>query len=647
VNRDVEYDVDRLRKLLSVGNRFVRNVKHSNRRSVVAYTELMVGRRLSWQLAVASILVVLLALLATLQYRWLGAVSEAERDRMRTGLRARAADFTREFDAEITRTFIAFHVDGEALARNPAATLAGAYDRWRFSAPAADLVGALYLAEQPAERGARVLRRLDLERRVLEPADWPPDLAAVLAPDRLPPAPAPLPLFLADAVDARLPALFVPVPFVRKVTTGPHFTLVAGLPGTERIVVVMLDRGRMQRQLLEPLLAKYFGDPRSPEYLVTVAGTDPAAAVLFNSGGAALDAASADVTSAFFRLRADVVDRLVTGDQAGRGSETERVAVTFMRRSRGAGDAPARSADSGAWQLRVRHRSGSLDAIVAQSRRRNLAISLGVLGLLGASVVLIVAAAQRQQRLARQQMEFVAAVSHELRTPLAVICSAADNLADGVVGDHVQVARYGSLIRSEGRRLRDMVERVLEFSGIVSSLDFARDSPERSRRASLDSARGELDVADVIADAVDAVTPDAREHGVTIAVHGNGATPRISGDVPALRSAIVNLVGNAVKYSPRHATVDVSLAVHSDSVRLRVADRGLGIDRDDLPHIFKPFYRGRRAVDAQIRGTGVGLSVVRHVIDAHRGTIHVESQPGEGTVVTVDLPSGPSIHTGE
>ena len=619
-------------------------------------------RGLPLQLAVASILVVLLALLATLQYRWLGAVSEAERDRMRTGLRARAADFTREFDAEITRTFIAFHVDGDALARNPAATLAGAYDRWRFSAPAADLVGALYLAEQPAERGARVLRRLDLERRVLEPADWPPDLAAVLAPDRLPPAPAPLPLFLADAVDARLPALFVPVPFVRKVTTGPHFTLVAGLPGTERIVVVMLDRGRMQRQLLEPLLAKYFGDPRSPEYLVTVAGTDPAAAVLFNSGGAALDAASADVTSAFFRLRADVVDRLVTGDQAGRGSETERVAVTFMRRSRGAGDAPARSADSGAWQLRVRHRSGSLDAIVAQSRRRNLAISLGVLGLLGASVVLIAAAAQRQQRLARQQMEFVAAVSHELRTPLAVICSAADNLADGVVGDHVQVARYGSLIRSEGRRLRDMVERVLEFSAIVSSLDFARDSPERSRRASLDfardspersrrasldSARGELDVADVIADAVDAVTPDAREHGVTIAVHGNGATPRISGDLPALRSAIVNLVGNAVKYSPRDATVDVSLAVHSDSVRLRVADRGLGIDRDDLPHIFKPFYRGRRAVDAQIRGTGVGLSVVRHVIDAHRGTIHVESQPGEGTVVTVDLPSGPSINTGE
>jgi signal transduction histidine kinase len=281
----------------------------------------------------------------------------------------------------------------------------------------------------------------------------------------------------------------------------------------------------------------------------------------------------------------------------------------------------------GAWQVRVRHRNGSLDAIVAQSRRRNLAISLGVLGLLAGSVVLIIAAAQRQQRLARQQMEFVAAVSHELRTPLAVICSAGENLADGVVADGSQVKRYGTLIESEGRRLHDMVERVLEFAGVASG--------------STPRPFTDVDVARVIADAVGGLRSEANDRGVTIDVDANGSLPAgliVRGDADALRSAVQNIVGNAVKYSASGATVDVGATVNGSTVQIRVADRGLGIDAADLPHIFKPFHRGRRAVEAQIRGTGVGLSVVRHVVDAHHGDVQVESRPGEGTTVTVALP---------
>jgi signal transduction histidine kinase len=278
----------------------------------------------------------------------------------------------------------------------------------------------------------------------------------------------------------------------------------------------------------------------------------------------------------------------------------------------------------GAWQLRVRHRSGSLDAIVAQSRRRNMAISLGVLGLLAASVVLIIAAAQRQQRLARQQMEFVAAVSHELRTPLAVICSAGENLADGVVADGPQVKRYGSLIQSEGRRLHDMVERVLEFAGVTSG------APPRPHTA--------VDVTRVIADAIGGLRAEASDRGVTINVHMNGSLPAVRGDADALRSAVQNIVGNAVKYSSAGTTVDVGTDVSGSSVQIRVADRGLGIDADDLPHIFKPFRRGRRAMEAQIQGTGIGLSVVRHVVDAHHGEVRIDSRPGEGTTVIVELP---------
>src|SRR4029077_15625720 len=119
--------------------------------------------------------------------------------------------------------------------------------------------------------------------------------------------------------------------------------------------------------------------------------------------------------------------------------------------------------------------------------------------------VLVMAAAQRQRRLARQQMEFVASVSHELRTPLAVICSAGENLADGVVADAAQVKTYGSLIETEGRRLADMVERVMEFAGIGSGTQTR--------------ARVEVDLARVMTDAVAGVAADARDRGVAINVH--------------------------------------------------------------------------------------------------------------------------------
>jgi signal transduction histidine kinase len=250
-----------------------------------------------------------------------------------------------------------------------------------------------------------------------------------------------------------------------------------------------------------------------------------------------------------------------------------------------------------------------------------------VLGLLSASLLLVLAAARRQQRLSRQQMEFVAAVSHELRTPLAVICSAGENLADGVIADGVQVRRYGSLIQTEGRRLGDMVERVMEFAGISSGTAVR--------------ARADVDISKVVAEAIEALGPDAADRGVTLRVHATGVGPVVTGDADALRSAVQNIVGNAVKYSPRGATVDVSTQMTGRApprAEVRVVDRGLGIDAGDLPHIFKPFYRGRRAVDAQVRGTGVGLSVVRHVVDAHDGTIAVESRAGEGTTIVVELP---------
>ena len=600
-------------------------------------------RRWPWQLLVATILVVLLATLATFQYRWLGEVSQAERERMRAGLRTRAFEFAQEFDSELTRTYVAFHVDSERIDSDPAAALADGHVRWRSSTMAPALVRGIYLLEGRTF-DAGTLRRFDPDRRTLEPVEWPPELAASLqhtqhaVPRIAGAAPA---MLMADAIDSRIPALIIPVPRVTRMADDGMVNVFTDSAAVPRVVIVVLDAARLQQDVVEPLMAKHFGDRVTSDYAVTIVRRDEAGTVVYNSSERPVDAATADVTQGVFDLRMDELNRIakerIPGVSGPAGAD-QRVAITIVRRANGP-DGPRMlmaggpaSNGQGAWQLRVRHRSGSLDAIVAQSRRRNMAISLGVLGLLAASVVLIIAAAQRQQRLARQQMEFVAAVSHELRTPLAVICSAGENLADGVVADGPQVKRYGSLIQSEGRRLHDMVERVLEFAGVTSG------APPRPHTA--------VDVTRVIADAIGGLRAEASDRGVTINVHMNGSLPAVRGDADALRSAVQNIVGNAVKYSSAGTTVDVGTEVSGSSVQIRVADRGLGIDADDLPHIFKPFRRGRRAMEAQIQGTGIGLSVVRHVVDAHHGEVRIDSRPGEGTTVIVELPVSEVSDTG-
>ena len=574
-------------------------------------------------------LLALLGVFGTLQYRWLGAVSEAERERMRTSMRTRATELAREFDAELTRIYAAFRADIAGLDANPAAALTDAYGRWQAAAPHPDLVRAIYLVE-----GADLTapKRFDVASHTLVPTEWTPELRGLLVhrADMGPPvANLRSPLFLVDAVNAQIPALVIAIPRITRSGPDGPVTVVTDPTAIARSIVIVLDADGLVKDLVEPLVAKQFGDPSSSDYLVTVVRRDEPATVVFSTGRSPVDAAGADVAVGMFDLRMDELARLADGHPGllPRLRTTERVAITIVRRG-GTSDGKriiSTGADAqGAWQLLVRYRSGSLDSIVAASRRRNVAVGLGVLGLLAASIGLVIISAQRQQRLARQQMEFVAAVSHELRTPLAVIRSAGENLADGVVSDPAQVKRYGSLVETEGRRLSAMVERVLDFAGIDSATSVR--------------SRGDVDVSSVIADAVRGLDADARDRGVTIAVHETDDAPHLVGDGDALRSAVQNVVGNAVKYSPRGGTVDVATEVRDSTVRIRVADRGLGIDAEDIPHIFKPFYRGRRAVGAEVRGSGVGLSVVRQVVDAHRGRIQVESRPGDGTTVSVDLP---------
>jgi signal transduction histidine kinase len=242
-------------------------------------------------------------------------------------------------------------------------------------------------------------------------------------------------------------------------------------------------------------------------------------------------------------------------------------------------------------------------------------------------------------------MEFVAGVSHELRTPVAVIRSAAENLAHGVVPAGERVQRYGEMIEGEARRLGDMVERVLQYAGIESGLGM--------------TARTPLAPADLVDDAIDAAMPALG--GAEIHREVEAGLPPVVGDGAALRSAIQNLIVNAAKYglpgeAGRHGS-DHGLPAEAGStgnagsgngpsvsvraervverrrphVRFSVDDRGRGIPAAELPHIFEPFYRGADAIARQIQGSGLGLSLVARIVAAHGGRVSVNSQPGRTT----------------
>jgi signal transduction histidine kinase len=306
--------------------------------------------------------------------------------------------------------------------------------------------------------------------------------------------------------------------------------------------------------------------------------------------------------------------------QHGKGTLADRKGIEASLAA-----AAGRAGSTPRWRLIVKHPSGSLEAAVASIRRRNLLVSSGILGILGVSIGFLVVSTRRAQDLARQQMEFVAAVSHELRTPLAVIRSAADNLADGVVHDDPQVRKYGALVRGEGRRLTEMVEQILELAGIHSG--------QRG------FALAPVPVLPLLREVVDASSTLVQEAGLAVEYDVADTLPPVLGDEQALRRVFQNLVGNAIKYGAGGGWIGLRARASGREVQIRVADRGIGIEPADQPRIFEPFYRAPGVIAAQIQGAGLGLSLVQRIVEAHGGRITVRSDRETGTEFTVHLPA--------
>jgi signal transduction histidine kinase len=255
--------------------------------------------------------------------------------------------------------------------------------------------------------------------------------------------------------------------------------------------------------------------------------------------------------------------------------------------------------------------------------------------LLGSMLILVLGAAllagylllrdvQRETQTATMRSHFVASVSHELKTPLTSIRAHAETLLMGRAGGVETTADYLKTIVSESERLTRLVDSVLDFSRI-----------EQGRRAyRLQPVR--LD--EVVQAAAKAIEHSLAQSGFELFVSSDGPAPTVRADREALIQAILNLLGNAMKYSGDARRIEMRAGARGDEAFVEVVDHGIGIARDDQARIFERFHRVQSVETTGIAGTGLGLTLALHVVEAHRGRIAVESHPGRGSTFSVFIP---------
>lgn len=232
--------------------------------------------------------------------------------------------------------------------------------------------------------------------------------------------------------------------------------------------------------------------------------------------------------------------------------------------------------------------------------------------------------AAKLRELSQMKSYFVSGVSHDLKTPLTSIKLFAELLEQEMLEDDSTSRKHVSIIQGECDRLARLINNVLDFTKI--------------ERGTMQYSFAPLSITRVVRDAYDLMQYQFGMSGITCILHCDDGETMVEADADALIEAITNLLSNAIKYSSTDKRVEMRTRVVNDRVLIDIEDHGLGIAADDLDHLFEPFYRST-SDDVQKRGgVGLGLALVKHITDAHRGNIHVRSTPGEGSTFTLSLP---------
>ena len=548
-------------------------------------------------------------------------MSEAERARLKEGLDRAAGSYCEGFDKEIARAYAVFTLvrrDGE---REMSQVLAARLAEWRSSAEWPELVDELFIIRLQ-ETGEVALLCFDEQSQTLDRCDWEEDLLPIRR--RLSDSGPRVPV-IADA----LPGLVLAIEEREVSNAQPP----QRRPPRDHLVV-QFDLDFIAGKVLPGLAEIHFAANESQPYVLNVSSVDrPGETIFQTTSSPPARETGPDATGMLFGLRSfpGISSPAFDGMRGRRppppGRDRERGGASG-RPHPPPPELRART-EEGRWVLAVRHPEGSLEIVVAQARRRNMAISVAMLFLLGVTAALMLASTRSARRLARQQMDFVAAVSHELKTPLTAMRSAGQNLADGIVDDPEGVRKYGLLIEQEGRRLTEMIGRVLAFAGIRSGRQIYR--------------KEAVDPAEIVEAVLRERGSDLEENEFDVHTEFADDLPRVTGDAMALRQVVSNLIDNALKYAAGGRWLGIRVGIDSTRgdgwIQICVSDRGPGIPKRELMNIFEPFRRGVDAVENGISGSGLGLAVVRSIVEAHGGSIDVESATNGGKTFNVRIPA--------
>lgn len=250
-------------------------------------------------------------------------------------------------------------------------------------------------------------------------------------------------------------------------------------------------------------------------------------------------------------------------------------------------------------------------------------LSLMIIG----GLVLTKRMVSKEMAVAKLKSDFVSNVSHELRTPLALIRLYAETLELGRINTQEKKEQYYRIIRKESERLTALINNILDFSRIEAG---------RKEYEFL-----ETDIGELVRNTLDSYRYQVEQQGFELEEQIESNLPQVWVDREAIARALVNLVNNALKYSNHEKFLGVKLYKEKSMVKLEVVDHGIGIERRDQTKIFEKFYRAGDPLVHNTKGSGLGLSLVRHISEAHGGDIEVESTPGRGSKFTLSLPLSP------